>query len=307
MPGAPAQYGPPIATPGGISASSSLAAATGAFHDYMRLRSLTENTIKSFLYDLQLLRKFLGSERSISQIGTQDLNDFLAWLVYQRGVPCSPKSYARRVTTLKVFFGWLTESGILAYDPAAPVIQISPRPPLPTILHDDQVERLLATTQALMSGERADPRPHLLVRLLLATGIKKSECMAIELNHIDRTDPEAPVLYIRYRNPRTRHKERKLRLPTDLMPVLDAYLARYQPERFLFPCSARNLEYVLKDVAQLAGLSQNVSFEILRWTAAVRDYRAGMALDTLRQKLGLSYITWAVVEEKIKILASPGL
>ena len=47
--------------------------------------------------------------------------------------------------------------------------------------------------------------------------------------------------------------------------------------------------------------------EILRMTAAVRDYRAGMAPDALRQKLGLSTITWADTGDKIRRLAQPPL
>ena len=61
--------------------------------------------------------------RSGAPIATADLNKFLDYLLHERGVPCSPKSYARRVTTLKVLFKWLHKSGVLASDPAAPVIQ----------------------------------------------------------------------------------------------------------------------------------------------------------------------------------------
>jgi site-specific recombinase XerD len=35
-------------------------------------------------------------------------------------------------------------------------------------------------------GEHPDQRPHLLANLLLETGIKKSECVGIALNDVDR-------------------------------------------------------------------------------------------------------------------------
>ena len=57
---------------------------------------------------------------------------------------------------------------------------------------------------------------------------------------------------------------------------MQQYLREYQPKVFLFECTPRNLEYVLGDTAKAAGLTKNVSFESLRWTAAVRDYRTGM-------------------------------
>jgi integrase/recombinase XerD len=111
---------------------------------------------------------------------------------------------------------------------------------------------------------------------------------------------------IRYDNPARKIKERKLDLPSDLLPVLDDYLARYKPEAALFPCTARNLEYVLTDVAERAKIEKKakkgISFEMLRWTAAALDYRQGSSPTRLRQKLGISEVTWQDTEKKLKQL-----
>lgn len=305
--GARGEKGPIVAETRPLDSTSSLGATIGAFHDHMLRQGFSENTIKAFLADLRLLGKHSGLNVPINEFGTQELNDFLTWMLHYRGVPCSPKTYARRVTTLKVFFGWLCETDVLSRDPAALILHNRVVTPMPQILHDDQVEQLLSAAQELMLGEQSDPRPYLLVSLLLQTGIKKGECMGIALNDIDRSNPRAPVLYIRYKNPRMHHKERKLALAQDLMPVLNRYVAAYQPGQNLFECTARNLEYVLRDTAQLAGLKDGVSFEMLRWTCAVRNFRSGMNPDRLRKKLGLSKISWYETEEKLRKLAEPAL
>lgn len=289
-----------------LTTESPLSAAIGDFQQYMIQQGFTENTIEAFLNDLRIFTRYLDDDPALSQIGTSKLNDFLTYLRYERGVPCSPKSYARRVTTLKVFFGWLAEEGIIPHDPAAPLIHQRVSAPLPQILYEGQVEKLLQAAESLVQAEKPDARPHLLVTLLLHTGIKKGECMGIRLSDIDTSNPKAPVLYIRYSNPKRKHKERKLRLPADFAAILRQYLAEYQPQEQLFECTARNLEYVLDKVANLAGL-ENISFEMLRWTCAVRDYEAGMRSDKLRQKLGLSKISWQETSEKLKKLASPPL
>jgi integrase/recombinase XerD len=54
-------------------------------------------------------------------------------------------------------------------------------------------------------------------------------------------------------------------------------------------------------------LDQGISFEMLRWTCAVRDYKAGMKPKKLRQKLGLSKVTWRQTSQKIAKLAGPAL
>jgi site-specific recombinase XerD len=291
----------------GLGSNSSLRSAMGAFEVYMAEQGFAENTIKAFLSDINILIQFLGVGTSIGAVSTSDLNQFVHWLVHDRGVPCNPKSLARRVTTLKVFFGWLFETGILTDDPAAPVIHKPVMTPLPKILSDVETERVLGVAQAMRHAEKPDARPYLLVGLLLHTGIKKGECMSIVMNHLDLSDPTQPVLWIRYANPRRRHKERKLRLPIWWPAVLAEYRTQYQPQEALFPCTARNLEYVLARLAEKAGLTGGMSFEMLRWTCAVRDYRAGMEADKLRQKLGVSKITWREMKVKVARLAEPAL
>jgi integrase/recombinase XerD len=103
------------------------------------------------------------------------------------------------------------------------------------------------------------------------------------------------------------YKERRLRLPPGWGRTLAQYRRVYEPQEILFPCTARNLEYVLSHIAEQARLGQGISFEMLRWTCAVRDYKAGMQAKRLRQKLGLSKVTWRQTSQKIARLAGPAL
>lgn len=290
-----------------LTATASLQAALGAFEQFMEEEGFATNTQKAFRSDVRLLGKYLGIGQPIGEIGTQNLNDFLYWLRFERGVPCSPKSYSRRVTTLKVFFGWLTERGVLYHDPAANVIQQSVSSPLPTVPTGPELVAAQAVSERLRAGAggaKPDARPHLLLMLLLHTGIKKSEAMAMVPNHIDRSDPDEPVLFIRYADPSRRYKERKIPLPADWLEVLDEYLAQYDPPDTLFTCTARNLEYILSDVAEQAGLDKGLlSFENLRWASALRDYRAGVEPNTIRERLGLSRVTWRETKSRLDKLA----
>jgi integrase/recombinase XerD len=220
-------------------------------------------------------------------------------------VPCSPKTLERRITTLKVFFGWLAEEEVLPRDVAAPLIHHAVSAPLPTVLTDAQLEALMAVTKSLRHGKedrKPDVRPHLLFTLILHTGIKKGECVNIDLNHIDLTRSERPALWVRYKQANRRHKERRIVLPTWWPGVLQAYLDQYQPKQSLFPWSARNLEYVLTAIAKQAEVPR-LTFEMLRWTCAVRDFAEGMEPNDLRHKLGLSEISWYEVEVKLALLA----
>jgi len=278
-----------------------------AFHAHMVEQELSPNTIRSFDSDLRLLARYLGPRTVIGTIGSKELEGFLKYLRTERRVPCKVKSWARRLTTLKVLFAWLAEEKVILHDPAAGLVHQRVTTPLPHVLSDAEVAQLLAaTSQWRHDAEKPDARPHLLVTLLLSTGIKKSECMNLAPTDINGSD--APALFVRYESIRQRFKERKLRLPPEFSATLAQYLQQYQPVLKLFPCTARNLEYVLDDASKRAGLPpRRVSFETLRYTCAVRDLRGGMGEDHLRQKLGLSHITWADTLEKLKKLVAPAL
>jgi integrase/recombinase XerD len=124
--------------------------------------------------------------------------------------------------------------GAVPLIPRPPQLQAGASP-LPEILYDDQVEQVLAATEQMMAAEKPDPRPHLLVTLLLHTGIKKQECMGIKLAHIDTSDPAGAVVHIRYDRPRLQYKERRSRLPAGWTNTLAFYRRVYEPQEFLFP------------------------------------------------------------------------
>ena len=290
-----------------LTPEASLQAALGMFERYLMDEGFALNTVKAFVSDIRLLGRYLGIGTPIGEIGTKNLNDYLHWLTDERGVPCSPKSYARRVTALKVFFRQLYEAGAIPQDPSAAVIQRSVSSPLPDAPRVGDVSRALEVANAWRVGDadhKPDARPYLLLSLLLKTGIKKGEAMAIVPNHIDDSDPDKPVLYVRYANPRLRYKERKVPLDPEWLEVLDEYIQQYRPTDTLFTCTARNLEYILRDVAEAAELSPGViSFENLRWASALQDWLDDVEQDDIRQKLGLSKIGWRETKTKLRRLA----
>ncbi len=295
---------PPVLEPP-LRADSTLHDATAAFDEYMLRKGFSENTIKAFQNDLKFLLEYLGRETKLYHVTTAALDEFLPWLADNRGMDFSAKTQARRITTMKVFFGWLHGVGVISTDPAEPIVQVQARTPLPTILRDGDVRTLLLKAQDISRDrQKPDARPYLLVSLLVQTGIKKAECARLLIDDIDISQPQSPILTIRYREERYKHKNRALGLTSTIVPALQQYLTQYQPKDLLFDCTPRNLEYVLEELGELAGIRYvQVGFETLRWTCAVRDFRNGMPEEQLRQKMGLSKISWRETGEKIHLLA----
>ncbi len=286
-----------------ITANTTLIPTINAYEIYLNDQARSPYTIKAFMSDLRLLASYFPADRALGAVTTADLNLFFEWMQKERGIPCSPKTLARRITTVKSFFRWLHKNGVLMIDPAEKVVQKSAISPLPQILSADEVQSVLLAADRYRRKAKPDARPYTLLALLLTTGIKKSECLGIHLNHIDLEAPSGPLVFIRYASPTNRYKERKLALSDEWIPAYEEYVSQYNPLDKLFPWSPRRLEYLLEDIGNDAGLDKHLSFDMCRWTYALSEYQRGVDTDTIRQNLGVSKIQWRELNMKLRQLA----
>ena len=285
-----------------ITTKTLLPTAINGWEMFMLDQGRSPNTVKAFLSDVRLLTQYLAPDQAIGTITTDQLNRFFSWMEKERGIPCSPKTLSRRITSVKSFFRWLHKNGVLSLDPAEKVLQRSAISPLPQVLTEAEYEAVLLAADRQRREKKPDARSYTLVYLLLTTGIKKSECLGIHINHIDLDAKNGPHVFIRYASPANRYKERKIDLEEDWITAFEEYLAQYHPVDQVFAWSPRRLEYLLEDIGSEAGLAKHLSFDMCRWTCALRDYQAGIDPDKIRQKLGVSKIQWRELFIKLRQL-----
>jgi site-specific recombinase XerD len=291
---------PPLVRSHPLTEQSSLAACTLPYQQELMLRGKSNYTVTCFLSDLKMLSSYLGQDTPVGRITKENLADWLMKLKFgTKGQTPAPKTMARRVTFLKNFFSWLAHEGIIREDPSASLTLERPLPPLPELLFEDEVQRLL-----LASAE--DVRCHCLVYLVLFAGLKKEEVMGLRLSHLDFSDPQTPVITVHFAaSTGKQHRERRLALPSEFAKVFDKYEAKYHPQDEVFACTDRNLNYILARAVKSAGIKKRVTLQLLRDTFAVRQLKAGVTPETLREKLGLSDEAWMESREKYRRLAFP--
>jgi site-specific recombinase XerD len=287
-----------------ITSQSMLIPTLPAWKIFLEDQGDSPHTVKAFIADMRLLAAYLAPDRTLGSISTTDLNKFLDWMQTGRGVPCSPKTLARRITSIKAFFRWLHQNGVLLINPAEKVVQKSVISPLPTVLTSAEIQAVMDAASAHRQSARPDARSYALAALILTTGIKKGECLALGPNHIDLEAPGGPFLFVRYSSPQYRYKERKIPLTTDWVEAFQEYRSQYNIGDQLFPWSQRRLEYLLEDLGEEAGLDKHLSFDMCRWTCALIDWQSDMDRNTIRQKLGISKIQWREVSQKLEQLAN---
>ncbi|MCB2100676.1 MAG: site-specific tyrosine recombinase XerD [Rhodobacterales bacterium] len=254
-------------------------------------RGAAANTLESYGRDLRDLSAFLARRGTAPEAATTaQLRDYMGRLA---AAGLAPRTAARRLSALRQFYRFLYAERVRGDDPSAALDAPRAGRPLPKVLSEVEVERLLAAAREGPPHEAA--RRTALLEVLYATGLRVSELVGLPLTARSRDGRTLTVLG-------KGGKERLVPLGEPAMAALDAYLAhrpRFLPgdpaaRRFLFPSRGRDghltrarFGQVLKELALLAGLDPaRVSPHVLRHSFASHLLAHGADLRSLQQMLG---------------------
>ena len=102
-------------------------------------------------------------------------------------------------------------------------------------------------------------------------------------------------------------KSRKLKLPSDLIPVFNDYVSAYKVDDMLFPYTPRFVRYLITEAAEKAGVKKKVSAQIMRDTCTIRQLKRGVEIEMVLMRLGLSETTWEDAKIKYLKVAARGI
>jgi site-specific recombinase XerD len=222
----------------------------------------------------------------IERITTSDVFDFLSYLASERSeVGISPTSRARKLSSIKSFFKYLTvRTKQLSENPVAELEYPKLRKSLPKYLKMDQAAALL---QAVDGPNQK--RDYAILMLFLNCGIRRSELVALNL-----TD----VYEDRIRVVGKGNKERVVYFGSACRKALDIYLDErnkiiLSDNRALFGSRDKNrisvtaVHRLVKKHLLAAGLdADQFSAHKLRHTAATMMLSGGVDVKTVQEVLG---------------------
>lgn len=183
-----------------------------------QVRDLSPHTVTGYGKDVRQFaawaRSRLGEEPVPGQVDHNLLRAFLGML-RQRGY--APGTVARKLASLRSFFGYMLKEGVVEEDPTR--ILRSPKTPrrLPSYLSREEVFSALDLREP--EGFRG-LRDRAILEMLYSTGIRLSELTGLEKGDVDSREGTV----------RVRGKGRKERIVPVGAPALDA-LERYLPAR----------------------------------------------------------------------------
>jgi site-specific recombinase XerD len=261
-----------------------------AYNTYLRSGGYSKYTPDDFTSDVKKFGLFV-KDKKLKDIKTVDIQQ---WIGEIKKV-MKEKTVSRKISAVTNYFNWLAQEKVITENPAQSIRYIRVTSPLPDILFDEECQKLLAAASA-------DPRSYLLVLLLLYTGMKKEELFDLKLTHFDFSNKYAPELWLKHTGKKVK-KDRKLKLPHEVVSVFQEYVKRYGITDILFPYTPRFIEMILTDTAKKAELQKKVTAGILRDTFVVQCLKRGEEIEKVLIKIGLTVTTGEDAKEKYLKLA----
>ena len=259
------------------------------FSAELHLQRYAENSIQNHRLDVLRFQEWLdrrgqGSESALAELTPADLREYQEHLARR----LKPRSVARHLSSLRLFFRFLEQVRLIASNPLDSVLFPRFWSALPGLLTPGEVSALI---DAPDESHYLGLRDRAMLELLYSSGVKLHELIAL---NVDALQLELGFARVGGR------RERMVPLTPRCAALLARYLADGRLARILYadePClfPGRNgtritriaVWKLIKKHAQRAGIQKNFNARTLRHAFAMHLILGGMDLDAIQVLFGL--------------------
>ena len=269
-------------------------------------RGLAEATLSAYRSDLSRFSRWLsGRGRGLEEVRRLDVLDFLGEHAHW-----PPRTVARRLSALRRFYQHLEREGRIRNNPCDRVDAPRLGRPLPGVLSEQEVERLLAAPDLETAS---GVRDRAMLEVLYATGLRVSELVGLRSEQVNLIQGVLRVVG-------KGGKERLVPLGEPAVEWLERYFREGRPDILgerrtpaLFPTSRggamtrQAFWHLVKRYAARAGISQDISPHTLRHAFATHLLDHGADLRVVQMLLGhrdisTTQIYTHIARERLKVL-----
>lgn len=263
------------------------------FQEYLAIeRRYSPATVRAYTTDLLQLAAHLQVTSDINlwerkHLAAQppDYAQLRGWLA---SLQIGPVSLARKVSTLKTFFRYLVQQGILPTNPAADLQKPKLPRRLPAWAVENDLQKLLDSLQ--WADDFTGTRDRLLLELLYGCGLRRAEVIGLAVYQLDTAQRTLKVLG-------KGRKERFVPFGKPVLEALAAYRQHFQAQGLLWqgpllrtekgqPLYPSLVGRVVKSyLIQLPGLAKT-SPHVLRHSYATHLIDNGANLQAVKELLG---------------------
>jgi len=266
------------------------------FKAYLKLeRSLSENSVQAYLDDVNKLAQFAetkGSNTQPKDLTKKDLRLFVEWIV-ELGL--GAHTQARIISGIKAFYKYLSLENLISIDPTELLESPKLGRKLPDTLSNADIELMLdSIDRSKPEGERN----RAIIETLYACGLRVSELTELLISNLYLNEGFIRVIG-------KGNKERLVPIHDNAIDSIRLYLEHIRVHIAIKPgnddivflnrrgskLSRVMIFYVIKDLAEKAGIRKSISPHTLRHSFATELVEHGADLRAVQEMLGHSSIT----------------
>lgn len=258
------------------------------FTAQLHLKNYSQSSVQNHRLDLMQFKSWLEEQDLATLPKVQNL-DSDSILAYQAHLAkrLKPRSINRHLSSLRLFFRFLEESGLIRINPMDNVVFPKTVPHLPSMLLPSEVSALLDTPD---EAHYLGLRDKAILEVLYSTGVKLNELIALDASSL-----ELEMGFLRVEGKR----KRMVPMPDRATHLLRRYLSECRPQRILHPeepclfpgrngtrISRVGVWKLIKKYADRAGIQRNFNPRTLRHAFAIHLILGGMDLDAIKFLFG---------------------
>ena len=251
------------------------------------VKQVSKNTLSSYMRDLRQFDQYWARNFStaLGEAVGADLDEYIKWL---RKNGKSPATVSRSIASLRSFYQFLIEQGVVSHNPASNLVPEKAVKKLPQILTSREVDQLLEQPSC------TDPkgyRDKAMLEALYATGIRVSELISLDEGDVN--------LSIGVLHCKSRSKERMIPLYPAAIAALEDYMIKVRPQMLsdrdepaLFVnmggerMSRQGFWKIIKQYQEKADISKEITPHTLRHSFAAHLLENGADLRSIQEMLG---------------------
>lgn len=251
-------------------------------------RGLSKNTSEAYVRDVAHLLEYLETHSiALEQVCERDLHEFL-FTLHELGIQA--RSQARAISGMRSFFKYLQLEGYMLSDPSELIENPHIPAHLPDVLSLEEIEMML---DSIPQDKNEALRNEAIIETLYGSGLRVSELINLRISRIDFKEKYAII----------EGKGAKTRIVpfSDVsLNLIAEYIATDRAELKIKPgcddilflnrrggkLTRVMIFYIVKQLAELAGIKKDVSPHTLRHSFATHLLEGGANLRVIQEILG---------------------
>lgn len=288
--------------------SGALSEQVGKYLQTMANKNMSAQTIKK---REQHLKRFLSwcDQRSIQEHGqvTHALIERYHKDLYRqryKDKPLNPAYIGRHLISIRCFFAWLSNSGIMLRNPTQKIKLPKRMKTIPhQILSQEEIEKIFAQVD---TADLLGVRDRAILELLWATGIRKQELCCLSLEDVNLEQKTVRISQVT--------GERIIPITSNAQKWLQTYISQARPKllrqeslKFLFigrygsHLSPVTLAETVKRYLKKAGIKKTGTCRIFRHTLAIAMLENGADIRHIQEILGHTNLSSTQIYTKVSI------